>query len=180
MARPEPQETRVSVGVIVGAHGVKGVLRVRSFTENPEDLMAYGPLTDETGERVFDLSVEGRVKRDLLARLAGVAERDGANALKGTLLYVSRAALPETDEDEYYHGDLIGLRVEDQSGANLGRVRGVHNFGAGDILEIGIESGKTSMVPFTRLAVPEIDLKAGRVVVDLEAGGLADAPEAEG
>ncbi|MCE2509620.1 MAG: ribosome maturation factor RimM [Alphaproteobacteria bacterium] len=172
--RNEAQASRVCVGVVTGAHGVKGMLRVRSFTENPVDLAAYGPVSYEEGGRVLDLVVEGSVKDALLVRAAGVEDRDAALALKGTLLYVPRAALPETEEDEYYHGDLIGLAAEAMDGHSLGIVRGVHNFGAGDILEIGAESGATVMVPFTQAAVPEVDLEGGRVTVDLTAGGLAE------
>lgn len=176
-SREEPA-ARVCIAVIIGAHGVRGMLRVRSFAENPENVTAYGPVTDETGERVFKLAIEGRGKGDLLVRTPGIADRDAALALKGTLLYVARAALPEPEADEFYHGDLIGLRVEDRDGTDLGRVRGVHNFGAGDILEVGIESGATAMIPFTHQAVPEIDLDAGRVLVDPDACGLSSqAPD---
>ena len=171
----ETQADRICVGAVVGAHGIKGTLRVRSFTENPEDLTAYGPATDEAGERVFKLSVEGRAKNDFLVRVAGVSDRDTALALKGTRFYVPRAALPEPEEGEYYHGDLIGLRVEDGDGNALGSVRGVHNFGAGDVLEIGAESGATLMIPFTHQAAPEIDLKAGRMRVNPEAGSGSQA-----
>ena len=169
------QAGRICVGAIVGAHGVKGTLRVRSFTENPEDITAYGPATDEAGDRVFDLSIEGRAKDDLLVRAVGISDRDAAQALKGTRFYVPRAALPEPEDGEYYHGDLIGLRVEDGDGNALGSVRGVHNFGAGDVLEIGAESGATLMVPFTHQAAPEIDLKAGRMRVSPEAGSESQA-----
>ena len=176
------QADRICVGAIVGAHGVKGTLRVRSFTETPEDITAYGPATDEAGDRVFDLSIEGRAKDDFLVRAVGIDDRDAAQALKGTRLYVPRAALPEPEAGEYYHGDLIGLRVEDGDGNALGNVRGVHNFGAGDVLEIGAESGPTLMVPFTHQAAPEIDLKAGRMRVNPEAGSGSPAtrPPKEG
>ncbi|MGB1546994.1 MAG: ribosome maturation factor RimM [Alphaproteobacteria bacterium] len=172
--RKEAQANRVCVGVVVGAHGVKGMLRVRSFTENPADVAAYGPVSDEEGGRVFDLVVEGSVKDALLVRATGIEDRDAALALKGTLLYVPRDVLPETEEGEYYHGDLIGLRAETAEGQHLGKVRGVHNFGASDILEIGIESGATVMIPFTLEAVPEVDLEGGRVIIDAEADVLSE------
>ncbi len=159
---------RICLGVIAGAHGVRGLVRVKSFTEAPEDLTAYGPLTDEAGARSFDLTVTGRAKDALLASLEGVTDRDQAQALKGTRLYVLRAALPALDEEEtFYHADLVGLAAEDRDGRPLGRVRAVHNFGAGDLLEVTPEDRKAAPVtlPFTREVVPEIDIAAGRVLV---------------
>ncbi len=172
--RNEAHTDRVCIGVVTGAHGVKGMLRVRSFTEDPMDVAAYGPVSDEAGSRSFEFTVEGSAKDVLLVRTPDIQDRDAALALKGMLLYVPRAALPEPADDEFYHGDLIGLRVEALDGHCLGSVRGVHNFGAGDILEIGAESGATAMVPFTLEAVPEVDLEGGRVIVDLAAGILSE------
>ncbi|MDH3473430.1 MAG: ribosome maturation factor RimM [Rhodospirillales bacterium] len=170
-------EPRICLGVVTGAHGVRGLLRVKSFTEAPEDLAAYGPLSDETGARRFALTVTGRAKGAVLARIEGVGDRDKAEALKGTRLYVERAALPAPEEAEtYYHADLIGLAAEDTQGRPLGRVVAVENFGAGDLLEIaegpggqggqGGQGGGSLLVPFTRAAVPVIDLEGGRLVVD--------------
>jgi len=159
-------EARVCLGVITGAHGVRGLVRVKSFTEVPEDVAAYGPVTDEDGARAFTLSVTGHSKHALLARVEGVADRDQAQALKGTRLYVARDAMPALDEEEtYYHADLLGLAAEDRDGCPLGRVAAVHNFGAGDILELDGEGRR--LVPFTRKAVPVVDLKGGRLVVEL-------------
>jgi 16S rRNA processing protein RimM len=159
-------ETRVCLGVITGAHGVRGLVRVKPFTEVPEDVAAYGPLSDEDGARAFTLTLIGHSKGALLARVEGVVDRDQAQALKGTRLYVPRDVLPALHEEQtYYHADLLGLAVEDREGRSLGRVAGVHNFGAGDILEL--DGKDRRLVPFTRRAVPFVDLEGGRLVVDL-------------
>lgn len=158
---------RVCLGAIAGPHGVRGLVRVRSFTQVPEDIAAYGPLSDESGHTEFRLALTGRAKGALLARIEGVTDRDRARALAGTRLYVARAALPEVEEDEtFYHADLIGLDAQDRDGRPLGRVKAVHNFGAGDILELESDGGGGGLVPFTRAAVPVVDLAAGRVVID--------------
>ena len=121
--------------MVTGAHGVRGQVRIKAFTEAPEDLAAYGPLSDEDGGRQYRITVTGRSKDQLLARVAGVADRDAAAALKGTRLYVPRSALPAPqDEETFYHVDLIGLLAEDVAGRPLGRVVAVQDFGAGAIV----------------------------------------------
>ena len=158
-------ETRLCLGVITGAHGVRGLVRVKSFTEVPEDVAAYGPVSDEQGARSFTLTLTGQSKGALLARIEGIVDRDRARALKGTRLYVSRDLLPALDEEQtYYHADLLGLAAEDREGRPLGRVTAVLNFGAGDILEL--DGAAARLVPFTRRAVPVVDLDGGRIVVD--------------
>ncbi|MFQ5775805.1 MAG: ribosome maturation factor RimM [Kiloniellaceae bacterium] len=157
---------RVCVGVIAGAHGVRGLVRIKSFTEDPANLAAYGPLSDEGGGRRFEVTLAGRTRGALLARIEGVADRNAAQALSGTRLYVARAALPEPEEEEYYHADLIGLRAEDPAGRALGRVAAVHDFGAGDVLEIERAEEEPLLVPFTKAAVPVVDLAGGRLVVE--------------
>lgn len=155
---------RICVGVIAGAHGVRGLVRVKSFTDEPENLTAYGPLTDESGQRQLALTVTGKAKGALLARIEGVSDRDRAQALHGARLYVERSALPEIEEeDEFYHDDLIGLEAEGPDGQALGKVVAVHNFGAGDVLEIQGPEGPSILLPFTREVVPEVDLAAGRL-----------------
>jgi len=157
---------------VVGAHGVRGLVRIKSFTEAPGDIAAYGPLSDEAGARSFAVRVTGEAKGAILAAIAGVADRDAAEALKGTRLYVDRAALPvPVDAEEFYHADLIGLMAEDRAGRALGRVVAVHNFGAGDLLEIAPEGGQSLLLPFTKAAVPEVDLAGGRLVVEPPAEG---------
>jgi 16S rRNA processing protein RimM len=154
------------VGVIVGAHGVRGAVRVKPFTAEAAAVAGYGPVEDETGTRRFELRLVGEGKGVVIATVKGVEDRDAAEALKGLRLYVAREALPPPDAEEFYHADLIGLDAMTRSGERLGKVRAVHDYGAGDSLEIDVAAGGTLLVPFTRRAVPEIDLAAGRLVVD--------------
>ena len=166
-------QDRVCLGVIVGARGLKGDLRIKSFAQVPEDITAYGPLEDEAGDRRLELRVTGQSKGVLIARADGVNDRTAADKLKGQRLYVGRDRLPPPDEDEYYHSDLIGLAAEAPQG-NLGTVRQVFDFGAGDVLEIAGGDFGNVMVPFTRNFVPVVDLAAGRIVIDPPEGLLDD------
>ncbi len=157
---------RVCLGVIAGAHGVRGLVKIKSFTEEPEDVAAYGPVSDETGRKRFVIKVKGRVKGLILAELEGVRDRDQAQALHGLQLYVARGVLPQVDEEEtFYQADLIGLAAEDPEGRPLGQVVAVPNFGAGDLLEVLDPERVSQFYPFTRAVVPEVDLAAGRVVI---------------
>lgn len=157
--------SHVCIGQIVGVHGVRGAVKLKSFTADPGDLAAYGPLFDETGARRFSVTLGGETKGVFLARIDGVADRNAAEALKGVKLFVPRAALPEPDEEEFYHADLIGLRAETEDGDLFGKVTAVHDFGAGDMLELRKADGRTAHLPFTRAVVPVVDVKGGRVVV---------------
>ncbi|HEY7608642.1 MAG TPA: ribosome maturation factor RimM [Alphaproteobacteria bacterium] len=170
-----PRPDKVCLGAIVGVHGVKGVVRIKSFTADPADIAAYGAVSDESGVRSFAVSVLGQARGAVLARLSGVADRDAAEALRGLRLYVPRAALPKTKEDEFYHADLIGLPVETREGQRLGTVRAVHNFGAGDILELRGEDGRELMLPFSDAVIPAVDLAAGRIVADPPAGLIEES-----
>lgn len=161
---------KVCVGAIAGAHGVKGAVRIKSFTGVPEDVAAYGPVTDADVDRTFALQVTGSSRGQIIARIEGVADREAAEALSGVRLYVARDALPPADDDEYYHADLIGLRVEDGAGATLGSVGAVHDFGAGDVLDILLENGRSVTVPFTREVVPTVDIGGGHIVLEAPAG----------
>jgi 16S rRNA processing protein RimM len=154
------------VGVIVGAHGVRGAVRVKPFTAEPASVGAYGPVEDEAGTRRFELRVVGEGKGVVIATMKGVEDRNAAEALRGLRLYVARAALPAPAADEFYHADLIGLEAVTPAGVPLGRVRAVHDFGAGDSLELDLATGGTLLVPFTKAAVPEVDVAVGRLVVD--------------
>lgn len=158
---------RIHVGTIVGVHGVRGFIKVKSFMAVPQDITQYGPVTDGTGDRSFALQVKHFNKDVLVASLEGVDTREAAEALKGTQLYVSRDVLPEPDTDEFYHADLIDLEAVDQKGQLVGRVREVHDFGAGDFLVIyDREGGKEYTISFTKEAVPFVSLKEGRLVVN--------------
>ena len=156
---------RICVGAIAGAFGVRGEVRLKSFCALAEDIATYGPLATEDGRRSFAVRLTRPVNGGLGARLSGVETKEQADALKGTTLWADRAALPSLPDDEFYHADLIGLEVVDTGGASLGRVRAVHDHGAGDILEIYGAAG-VLLVPFTRAAVPTVDLAAGRIVAD--------------
>ncbi len=161
---------RVCVGVIAGARGVHGELRIRPFTERPEAVAAYGAVETETGERL-NLQAVRRAGEMVLARAPEVEDREAALALKGTRLYVSRAALPETDEDEFYYADLIGLEVRNGTAEVLGTVIAVHNFGAGDLIEIRlVDTSETEFLPFTSDVVQGVDLENGIMSVEVPEG----------
>ena len=183
---------RVCLGVMVGAHGVRGLVKVKSFTETPGDVAAYGPVSDKSGKRRWTLQVTGPApgKTDVvLAKVEGVSDRDAAQALHGTELYVDRAVLPALEEEEtFYHADLIGLQVEDAAGKVLGRVRAVENYGAGDFLEVEGPDGqggtKTQLLAFTKAVVPQVDLDGGRLVAvppeEIEVPPEGSRPDEEG
>ena len=168
---------RVCVGVVTGPHGVRGAVRIKSVTETPEDVARYGPLADETGVRRFELRLVGAGKGVVIARLSGVADRNQAEALRGLRLYLPRSALPQPDAEEFYHADLIGLEAVLGDGTPIGRVRAIHDFGAGDTLELARPDAPPVMVPFTRAVVPQVELAAGRLVLD-PPPGLLDENEA--
>jgi len=161
-----PKPNRVCVAEIVAAHGVRGLVKLRSFTEVPAAVADYGPLSDVGGERTLSVSIAGSAGPVLLARIEGVSDRTAAEALVGRRLYVDRTALPLPDEDEFYYADLIGLMAVRVDGKPLGRVRAVHDYGAGSFVEIDGETGRGEMIPFTRAAVPEIDVPGGWLSID--------------
>jgi 16S rRNA processing protein RimM len=165
-------DERLCIGVIGAPRGVRGEVRVKSYTAEPAALAGYRPLTDESGRREFRLKVLESRGDMLVARIEGVADRDAAEALKGVRLYIARAALPPAGADEYYQADLIGLGAETKDGAALGTVKAVEDFGAGPLLEIALGDGRSVLVPFTDAVVPVVDLAAGRLVVDPPAGLL--------
>jgi 16S rRNA processing protein RimM len=174
----EREIRRVCVGVVTGAHGVRGAVRVKSFTAEPEDVAVYGPVEDERGDRRFTLRLVGNAKGVLIAQIAGIEDRNAAEALRGLRLYLPREALPPPGEEEYYHADLIGLAAALADGTPVGTVRAVHDFGAGDTLEIDRAAGQPVMVPFTRAVVPVVDIEGGRLVLD-PPEGLLDPPKRE-
>lgn len=150
------------IGEIGRPQGLNGEVRIRSFTAELGAIADYGLLEDETGARRFEIESLRVTPNALTARIKGVASRDDAETLTGTKLYVPRSRLPEREEDEWYHSDLIGLSALDQDGLAVGTVIAVHNFGAGDLLEIRPASGgATLLIPFTRDTVPEVDVEGG-------------------
>jgi len=177
VSQASAQDTRLCLGVITGAHGIKGLVRVKSFTAEPEAIAAYGPLQDERGERRFDLELVGSGKGVLIARIKGLKDRNEAERLKGLRLYVRRADLPAPGEEEFYAADLIGLAAMSPDGSRFGTVRAVHDFGAGASIEVADEAGKATVVPFTQAAVPQVDLAAGSLVI-APPEGLFAAPRA--
>lgn len=154
----------ILLGQVLKAHGLKGEVKVKSFTAEPLALGAYGPVTTETGRRlVFERLRPG--PGALLARFEGIGDRDAAEGIEGAKLYVARAQLPNPADSEYYHADLIGLTAIGPEGQEIGRVAAVHDFGAGDLIEIACADGAPLLLPFTDDCVPEVDLAAGRLVV---------------
>ena len=167
--------SRVCLGVIVGAHGVRGDVRVKAFTEDPANLSAYGPLTDETGARSFTVLTAKPLKGDVLAvRLKEVTNRDAALALKGCELFIDRADLPPAEEDEFYFEDLVGLAAMHVDGRPLGEVRAVFDYGAGPLIELWRVPGVKGphLIPFTKAAVPKVDLAARQILIDPPPGLL--------
>jgi 16S rRNA processing protein RimM len=149
-------------------------VRIKSFTEVPEDLARYGPLGDETGRRQFELHLCGAAKGVLIARLAGIENRDQAAALRGLRLYLLRSALPQPEAEEFYHADLIGLDAVLEDGTPVGRVRAIYDFGAGVTLELVRDGRPPVLVPFTRAVVPIVAPAEGRLVLDPPPGLLGD------
>ena len=161
-------EDKVLLGRITGVHGLKGEVKIAAYTSEPEDIASYGPLTGADGARLFHISAIRSVKGGtIIAVLRGVSNRDEAEKLSGIELYVSRAALPPAEsDDEYYHSDLIGLNVVSPTGETIGKVIAVHNFGAGDLLEVRFEGERQAqLIPFENAHVPRVDLTARQVVV---------------
>lgn len=174
---------RILLGRIAGAHGIRGDVLIRSFAGDPQDIAAYGPLTDADGKRSFTIKAARVTNKGVVARIAGVADRNGAEALVGVELYVDRDRLPEPEPDTFYHSDLVGLAAVAPDGSPIGRIAAVVNYGAGDILEIAVgDSGATELVPFSPAYVPDVDIAGGRVTVvlpeSIEAGEPSDGSEA--
>lgn len=160
-------DDRIVVGAIAGAFGVRGDVRLKSFCANPEDIASYVPLSLANGRSFSRITISGQTKGALVARIDGIVTKEEADALKGAELLADRERLPVLPEDEFYHADLISLPVHDTGGTLLGHVRAVQNHGADDLLEIHAPGRNTTvLLPFTRAAVPTVDLMAGRIVAD--------------
>ena len=158
----------ICVARIGAAHGVRGAVKLWTFTEDPFAVKDYGPLMTKDGARQFEIADVREAKDHLVATFKGVATRNDAEKLNGIELYIAREKLPATDDDEYYHADLIGLAAVNAANEPLGRVIAIHNFGAGDIIEIAPPgAAQTMLLPFTNAVVPTVDLAGGRVVIEL-------------
>ena len=169
---------QICVARIGAAHGVRGAVKLWTFTEDPLAVDAYGPLVTKDGARQFEVTSAREAKGHLVVTLKGVATREDAERLNGVELYVAREKLPATEEDEYYHADLIGLAAVTPANEPLGRVIAIHNFGAGDIIEIAPASGASMLLPFSNAVVPTVDLAGGRVLIELPAEIEGDDPTA--
>jgi 16S rRNA processing protein RimM len=154
------------LGAVIAAHGIKGEVKVRTFTSSPDALSAYGPLATDKGRALTIVSLNPVKGDEAIVRFEGIDDRNQAETLKGQQLFVARASLPEPAADEFYLADLVGLRVEDVAGAHLGKVRAVHNFGAGDIIELARAGGGTDFIPFNSSVTREIDVAKGRIVIE--------------
>ena len=168
--------SRICLGAIAGARGVHGEVRIKTFTAEAVDIAAYGSLSDEAGTRQLLIETLKPAKEGVVAVIKGVRDREAAEALKGLRLYVDRASLPAPAEDEYYHADLIGLRAELADGTVIGKVAALNDFGAGELVEIERDGAMPVVLPFTREAVPAVDLTEGRIVV-AAAGELLESAE---
>ena len=170
---------RICVGVITGSFGVRGEARIKSFCAEPAAIADYSPLSNEDGSVSYQITLTRPVKGGFAARIKGIIDKEAADSLKGTRLFADRGDLPNLPDDEYYHADLIGLRVEDKAGKNYGVVVAVRNYGASDLLEVAEPPKKTgALIPFIDQFVPEVDLAGGRVVIE-PVPGLFDEPKAE-
>jgi 16S rRNA processing protein RimM len=181
---PTEKPRRILVGEITGAHGIRGDVLIRTYTEAPGAIASYGPLTDATGRSSFSLHVVRATSKGIVARVGGIEDRNGAERLRGTKLYIERAKLPKTSEAEFYHADLIGLRAVAADGGILGEIVSVQNFGAGDLLELKLQGDSdTEFIPFEDRWVPSVDLASGTIVVNRlaepEADDDAPPPDAE-
>lgn len=163
---PNSGDTLIVIGALAGAHGVQGEAKVRAFGD-PDAIASYGPFLDETGKTILTpKKARHSGGETVIVRFEETVTREQLLAMKGTLLYVPRAALPDTEEDEFYYSDLLGLAVENLDGEPLGQVKAVQDFGAGDLLEIQPPEGASFYLPFTREAVPHVDLKARKLVAN--------------
>ncbi len=167
---------KICLGAIVGVHGIRGEVKVKSFTEDEKNLTKYGPLSSQDGSRRFELKIVGHSKELLRVKVSGIDDRNAAENLIGTGLYVERKLLSELPEEEFYHSDLIGLMALTAQGEKVGTVNALYNFGAGDLIEIKTTENRLEMLPFTKAYVPTVNLKDGFIIVEM----MQFAPDDEG
>lgn len=173
-------EGKICLGAIAGAHGVKGEVKIKTFTDVPQDIAAYGMLENEDGDRQFSILSSRPDKIGVVAKIEGLDNREAAQKLKGTRLYIKREALPEVEDEAWYHADLMGLKVKARDEKDYGVVVGVYDFGAGDMIEVALDGGGESiLIPFTRDAVPVVDIKQGFVIAEPVDIMADDGPDEE-
>lgn len=160
-------DRRICVGQFAGAHGVRGLVKLRSFTAEPEAIFKYAPLTEKDGERVFKLTMKSAAKDHFIVEIEGVGDKEAADQLRGDRLYVSRDVLPKTRKGEYYEADLMGMQAVDDDDKEYGTVMGIFDYGAGTFLEIGFTKKDSFMLPFKDAFVPKVDLAGGKIVISL-------------
>ena len=163
---------KLCVGQFVGAHGVRGLVKLRSFTENPESIFDYAPLLSDDGKHTFKITAKSADKDHFIVTVDGIADRDAANALRGDKVYIPRDILPPPSKGEYYDADLIGLAVFDAAGKDYGKTLALHDHGAGAFLEIGHDHKTSFMLPFKDAFVPAVDLEAGKLLIAVPEGWL--------
>jgi 16S rRNA processing protein RimM len=174
-AAQNPPSGRVCIAQIGAPHGIGGEVRLRAFTEEPSAVASYGSLESEDGSENFAIETLCPMQNFLVARFSGVNDRAAAQRLRNMRLYVPRARLPKLEPETYYYADLIGVRVLATDGRELGTLAAIHDFGAGNILEIApAGGGARAMLPFTRAVVPEVDTRGGRIVVEPPPGTFVD------
>lgn len=176
MSKPANQ---VLLAIIGAAHGIKGEVRVKTFTADPMALADYKVLKARDG-RSFEITAIRPANTVVVVRFKGVVDRNQAEALNGTELFTDREALPEKDDGEFFHDDLVGLSIKDETGAVIGKVTAVQNFGGGDILEVNVTGHKGALIPFTHAAVPDVDIGGGFITIDTLAAGLVDDEDEDG
>lgn len=169
----------VQLAVIGAAHGIRGELRVKTFTGDPLALADYGTLYAKDG-RAFEIEAIRPAGDMVVVRFKGLRDRTAAEGMTGTELFVDRSVLPAEEDDEFYHADLVGLAIRDEAGAEAGRVVAVQNFGGGDILEITFQGRKGMLIPFSQAAVPEVDIAGGFIRIDTVAAGLVEDADEDG
>lgn len=160
-----PSEKLIKVAVIMGAHGIKGEVKLHSFVENPDFFEPISSLLDSAGKKHFPIKITGKVKNAIIAKIDGVSDRNAAELLKGTELFTSASTLPTPDDGEFYHSQLIGLEARLTNNEKIGSITAIHNYGAGDIIEITMISGEVEMLPLAEPWVGEINIAEGFIIV---------------
>lgn len=170
-------DNMVQLATIGAAHGLKGEVKVQTFTADPLGLTTYGTLFDKNA-RCFEIEHVFMNKNNVIVQFSGIDDRNKAEALNGTALYVNRNQLPDDlEEDEFYQTDLVGLNVKDEQGKIIGKVNALFDFGGGDLLELLIDGRKLVLIPFSKAAVPEVDIKNGFITIHSVASGLVEEPQ---